>query len=283
MNQDADMSVCGAEDDGDITPPFVFTRTKAVTTDDFNTFKLEIRDMIRSLFSEQKQDTKNFATTLVEIKNSTSNVENAISLLSSQYQDLNNKLLQLEAECKEGNEQIFLLENKIETLQIAYRKQNFEIKNVPKKHSETKSDMLDMVLCLSSSIGCNLKREDVKDIYRIRGKKEQRNSSIVVETSSAIVKSDVLRLSKVFNTKTKEKLCAKHLGFHTSEDTPIFVCEQLTTKGARLYYLARDLAKSANYKFCWTAYGKVYVRKTETSPVVCIKSEAQVHQLLIKE
>ncbi|CAH2089623.1 unnamed protein product [Euphydryas editha] len=107
--------------------------------------------------------------------------------------------------------------------------------------------------------------------------------AIVVGTSSAMVKSDILRLSKAFNIKTKGKLCAKHLGFLTSEDTPIFICEQLTTKGARLYYLARDLAKSAQYKFCWTAYGKVYVRKTETSQVVCIKSEAQVHQLLIKE
>ncbi|CAH2083527.1 unnamed protein product [Euphydryas editha] len=277
------MSVCDVGDDGDVTPPFVFARSKAVTTDDFNVFKDEIRNMIRSLFSEQKQETKHFTTTLVEIKNLTSNVENAISLLSSQYQELNNKVLQLETKCKEGNEQIHLLEDRIETLQIAYRKPNFEIKNVPKKQSETKSDLVEMVLRLSSTIGCDLKREDVKDIYRVRGKKEQRNPSIVVETSSTMVKSDILRLSKVFNIKTKGKLCAKHLGFLTSEDTPIFICEQLTTKGARLYYLARDLAKSAQYKFCWTAYGKVYVRKTETSQVVCIKSEAQVHQLLIKE
>lgn len=283
MNQDTDMSVCDAGDDSDVTPPFVFARTKAITTDDFNAFKDEIRNMIRSLFSDQKKETKNFATTLVEIKNSTSNVENAISLLSSQYQELNNKVLQLEAKCKEGNEQIHLLEDKIEALQITHRKSNFEIKNVPRKQSETKSDLVDMVLRLSSTIGCNLKREDVKDIYRVRAKKEQQNPSIVVETSSAMVKSDFLRLSKVFNIKTKGKLCAKHLGLHTSEDTPIFICEQLTSKGARLFYLARDLAKSAQYKFCWTAYGKVYVRKTETSQVVCIKSEAQVHQLLLKE
>ncbi|CAH2084308.1 unnamed protein product [Euphydryas editha] len=112
----------------------------------------------------------------------------------------------------------------------------------PKKQSETKSDLVDMILRLSSTIGCDLKREERK-----------RNSSIVVETSSTM-----------------------YLGFLTSEDMPIFIGEQLTTKDAHLYYLARDLAKSAQYKFCWTVYGKVYVRKTETSQVVCIKSEAQV-------
>lgn len=140
-----------------------------------------------------------------------------------------------------------------------------------------------MVVRLSSTIGGNLQKNDIKDIYRVRGKKEQQNLPIVVETSSAVVKSDILRLSKAINVKTKGKLCAKHLGFRTSEDTPVFISEQLTAKGARLHYLARDLAKSAEYKLCWTAYSKVYVRKTETSQIICIKSEEQVHQLLLKK
>lgn len=140
-----------------------------------------------------------------------------------------------------------------------------------------------MVVRLSSTIGGSLQKNDIKDIYRVRGKKEQQNLPIVVETSSAVVKSDILRLSKAFNVKTKGKLCAKHLGFRTSEDTPVFISEQLTAKGARLHYLARDLAKSAEYKLCWTAYSKVYVRKTETSQIICIKSEEQVHQLLLKK
>ncbi|CAK1598136.1 unnamed protein product [Parnassius mnemosyne] len=86
--------------------------------------------------------------------------------------------------------------------------------------------------------------------------------------------------AKSFNIKHKCKLCAKHLGFKTQEDTPIFLSEHLTPKGARLHFLARDLAKSKNYKFCWTAYGKVYVRENENSPIIMIRNESQVHQLL---
>ncbi|CAH2093521.1 unnamed protein product [Euphydryas editha] len=57
----------------------------------------------------------------------------------------------------------------------------------------------------------------------------------------------------------------------------------LTAKGARLYFLARDLAKSQNYKFCWTSYGRIYVRKNENSPVIVIKNENHVNSLMQKE
>lgn len=290
MDRETNMSVCeiedgstAAQDETITTPPYVFARSKTVTTDDFKAFKDEIKNMIDTLITSQKQETKRNSTTLLEIKNSNSNIENHISILSQQYQELNNKILQLETKCKEGSENIHLLNDKIETLQIAYRKANFEMKNVPKKQNETKEDLVDMVVRFSSTIGGNLQKGDIKDIYRVRGKKEQQNSPIVVETSSALLKSEILRLSKAFNVKTKGKLCAKHLGFRTSEDTPVFISEQLTAKGARLHYLARDLAKSAEYKFCWTAFGKVYIRKSEASPIINIKSEEQIHQLLLKK
>ncbi|XP_060806129.1 uncharacterized protein LOC132903002 [Amyelois transitella] len=77
----------------------------------------------------------------------------------------------------------------------------------------------------------------------------------------------------------KNKLTAKHLGLHTKEDTPIFVTEHLTPKGSRLYFLARELVKSRRFKYCWTAYGKIYLRKDDTSPIILIKSEAQIQKL----
>ncbi|KAL4718573.1 hypothetical protein ACJJTC_002772, partial [Scirpophaga incertulas] len=82
-----------------------------------------------------------------------------------------------------------------------------------------------------------------------------------------------------FNVRNKSKLCAKHLGFRTDEDTPIFISEHLTRYASRLYFLARGLAKSKEYKYCWTAYGKIYVRKSDNSPIINITNEAQVQHL----
>ncbi|KAL0810240.1 hypothetical protein ABMA28_011021 [Loxostege sticticalis] len=281
------MSVCDADDSrvahcaGAVTPPnYVFARPKVVTTDDLNNFKEEIKNMIGSLWAAHKQETKDIAPTLMEIKQTNSNIESSIALLMGQNQELQNKIFLLESKSKEDREYISLLEERVESLQMGSRKSNFELKNVPRKNSETKDDLVQMALCLSTTIGGNLCRTDIKDMYRVRGKKDTQSPPIVVETSSTLVKNDVLKLCKAFNVKTKSKLCAKHLGFRTNEDTPIFVSEQLTARGSRLHFLARDLAKSKQYKFCWTAYGKIYVRKTDNSPILLIKSEAQVQQLM---
>lgn len=164
------------------------------------------------------------------------------------------------------------------------RKSSFEIKNVPKKSNENKDDLIEMVSTLSQSLDCNITKSDIKDIYRVRPKSNNNKSAtIVVETGSTLVKNDILKAAKSFNIKHKNKLCAKHLGYKTHEDTPVFLSEHLTPKAARLHFLARELAKSKTYKFCWTAYGKVYVRENEHSPIILIRNENQVHQLLTNQ
>lgn len=168
-------------------------------------------------------------------------------------------------------------------MQQDMRKSNFEIRNVPLRSNETKTDLVDMVLCLSKNIGCEMKKTDIKDVFRVRGKIESsKNTPIVVETSSTLLKNEVITMSKAFNLKHKTKLRAQHLGFRTSEDTPIFISNQLTAKGARLHFLARDLVKRKLFKYCWTAYGKVYLRKNDNSDVILIRNEAQIQDILKK-
>ena len=133
-----------------------------------------------------------------------------------------------------------------------------------------------MVTSLSNTIDCDLNAYDIRDIYRVCIKKGNvTNTPIGVETSLTLLKNKVVRLCKTFNIKHKNKHCAKHLGLRSFVDTPVFITE-LTTIASRLYFLARDLRKSKTYKYCWTAYGKVYVRKEDTSPIILIKNEAQV-------
>lgn len=286
MEHSADMSVCDLDDTAhttatDVTPPnYVFSRGKTITSDDFHNFKEEIKSMITTLWKAQQQEIISIPATLKEIQQSNLNIVNSISQLTAQNDALNKKILELEDRSKKERDQIILLEEKIENLQMGARKSNLEIKNVPRAPSETKEDLIQMVLSLSSTIGGTLNKADIKDIYRVRGKKkETSNTAIVVETASTLIKTDILKLCKAFNTTRANKLCAKHLGHRVAGDTPIFVSEQLTAKGARLHFLARDLVKAGKYKFCWTAYGRVYVRKSENSPIITIKTEAQVHQL----
>ncbi|KAL0841296.1 hypothetical protein ABMA28_015013 [Loxostege sticticalis] len=266
----------------DLTPTnFVSQRGKRKREDEFTSEFEEMKALIANVIASQEKEFKKNATILKEIQHTNHNIENSIAFLTAQNEDFRKKIESLEAQVKEDKSYITVLESKVEDMQKDRRKANFEIKNAPKKEKETKEDLIDMVVCLSKNIGCELSKNNITDIYRIRGKKNSaQNTPIIVETSSALLKNEVIKLSKAFNIKHKTKLCAKHLGHRTSEDTPIFISEHLTAKAARLYFLARDVVKMKSYKFCWTSYGKVYLRKDEMSPILLVNNESQIHQLL---
>lgn len=274
------------------TPPsFVSLRNKRKREDDDMSIELsqvkedikELKLLITSMKATQCGELKKIAPTLSDIQQTNRNIESSVAFLTAQNEEYKKKIEMLEEQTKEDRKYIVVLEDKIEDLQKATRKTSIEIKNVPKKNSETKDDLVEMTTCLAKNIGCEFNKTFIKDIYRVRGKKEGvRNSPIIVEMTSTLVKNDILKMSKAFNLKQKNKLCAKHLGFRTAEDTPIFVSENLTAKASRLHFLGRKLVKAKAYKFCWTAYGKVYLRKDETSPIILVRNELQVQQLLHK-
>lgn len=255
----------------------------SITKSQLRDFKDEITTLIKSLLLKQENELRLISPALKEIQNTNKNIENSIEFLAAQNDELQKKIDVLEGQRQEDRKYIAILEDKIEELQKGSRKANIELKNVPKADLENKEDMIGMVVSLSESIGCKIEKNDIKDIYRVRGRKDGKpNTPIIIETSSTLLKTEILSKCKIFNKSHSEKLCAKHLGLKSSGESAIFVSEQLTAKGARLHFLARDLAKTRAYKYCWTAYGKIYVRKDDNSPVIQINSEAQVQHLFQK-
>ncbi|XP_048487715.1 uncharacterized protein LOC125491003 [Plutella xylostella] len=127
----------------------------------------EIKEMIETFMDKQDQEFKKYAKTLKETQQTNANIEHSLAFLTEQNDVLKRKIESLEVQMKEDKKYISILEDKIENMQMDSRKSNFEIKSVPKKDMETKEDLIDMVLNLSANIGGQLKKEDIKDIYRV--------------------------------------------------------------------------------------------------------------------
>lgn len=275
-----------SETDVNTTPPnnYLSTRIKRKRDDDvandFSIFKEEMKNMISSMLASYFQEFKKNTDTLKEIQRTNRNIEDSVAFLAGQYEEFKNKIVSLEGQITEDRKYIVLLESKIEDLQRENRKANLEIKNVPKKTNETKGELVDMIIALAGNIECPMTKSDIKDIYRVRGKQDRpQNTPIVVEMSSTILKKDILKMSKAFNIRRKETISARHLGLRLQEDTSVYITEQLTPKAARLHFLARDLKKSGLYKYCWTDYGRVYVKKDDNSRAILISNEAQIEHL----
>ncbi|KOB69355.1 Zinc finger DNA binding protein [Operophtera brumata] len=241
--------------------------------------KNEMKDLISGLAETQNAQINTILTTLKEIHQTTNLVQTTITHLSEENLELKTKIEKLETQARKDKEQIILLENKVEGMQRTERKTNIEIKNVPLKGDENKKDLLLMVTKLYKYLDLKLERSDVKDIIKTRKPKTEK-STLIVELNSTFAKTDLLKAAKTHNYKNKNnKLSAWSLGLAADADTPIFISENLTPLSSRLYFLARDFKSANKYKYCWTSYGKVYLRMDENTPIITVLSEAQLLQL----
>lgn len=271
LNQQADHQQSSSGSD---TISFVNTRDKRKRSEkmltDLSDFKKELKDMLSSWMFQQDSER-------VQIRTSLKTIEDSLSFLSSQYEEMKKRMEELEGENKKSKEYIYILEDKIETLQKVQNKCSLEIKNVPKQNDESKSTLINMVCQLSSSLKVDVKSQDIKDVYRASSKGDKK--PIVVELTSYIQKSNLMQAVKRHNAQNKNnKLNTYQLGLKCNT-IPIFVSEHLTQKGNRLFYLARELSKTLKFKFCWTSLGEVFVRKDENSPIIKIISECQIKSL----
>lgn len=269
----------------DKTPPnYISVRPKNTKEDkllsEFNKFKEDMKELFSTFINTQKSELTTITSNLKDIQHTNSKIEMSVENLSRQNDEFQKKIQSLELQAKKDREYITLLEERLEDQQRRSQKNCIELKNVPRKDQEKRGDLINMVMCLSKNISVDLDIKDIKDIHRVQGKDKTKDTPIVVELGSTLLKTDILQKAKSYNRKNPTKIQAKHLGFTIKEDNPIFISEQLTAKGNRLYFLARDLAKTKNYKFCWTAFGRVFVKRNENSQAVIIKNEAQVHHLL---
>lgn len=249
---------------------------------EFESFKQEMRDLFTSITSAHETQLSKIATELKEIRSTNENMNSSFNLLTAQNEDFRRKIEGLELQVRKDREYIDILENKVEDLQRLNRKNCFEMKNVPRRQQESRSDLIDMVMSLTKTINLEIESRDIKDIFRQPGKKSEgpQNSPIIVDLGSSILRNELLTKVKHFNITNKQKLRAKHLGHKTNGEQPVFISEQLTQKNARLFFLARDLVKTRKYKYCWTSFGKVYLRQDDTSRIIQVINESQIHQLL---
>lgn len=239
----------------------------------------EFHDLFSKFATDQDKKINSILATLKDIQQTNKMIQTSITFLSEENIELKNKIAQLEIEAKRDKEQIVLLESKLEDNQRTDRKTNIEIRNVPLKGNETKKDLLEMIIHLTKTINIDITKQDVKDVIKIN-KKTKEKSTIVVEFTNTFAKTDVLKAAKAYNSKNKDsKLRALHLGLKTNHDIPIYISENLTLKASRLHFLARDLKISKNYKYCWTSYGKVYLRMDDNTPIITVTSEAQIQLL----
>lgn len=255
-------------------------RLKRKRESDFDSFMEEVRDMFSKFASEHKARLDNLESTLSEIKIQNEAINLSISTLSDKYDELQKELQSFRQERKEQNSYIKLLENKIETLERQSCAVKLEIRNIPKMQNENKQALCEAVKKIGNTLKLQLQNSDIKDVYRPFAKTDV-IKPIIVEFTSVLTKECILKnLKNLTLQEKKDRLNTSIFGLDSAQK-PIFISECLTAKGRRLFFLARDFANSYGYAYCWTSYGKIYLRQKEGTPHIRIQEEADLAKLKV--
>lgn len=212
------------------------------------------------------------------IKNTNNEIEKSISDVSARIEMVQSTISRLENERIQLSNQISNIEDKYELIVKNLNKTSIEVRNVPKVKGESKNDLYRYLLHLSDVLNTKVEYHHIRDIYRLPNKKQNENSSIIIELVNTHTKGNILDACKKFHKSGSSQLSASHLGLENN-NTRIFISEYLTSKGRRLLYLSKRLKADKGYSFCWTSGGNVYLRKADSLPAILIKNEDQLVKL----
>lgn len=254
--------------------------------DDFEIFKKEIKDMLCDWKKEQdatfhklSQDISEVKRQNLEIQRINIEMEKSLNFLSNEYEDIKRKLQTTETLCMEQQKIITTLSDRMEDFERQANSSQIEIRNIPHTMSESKENLKSTVCSLMNTINATVSNTDIYDTYRFSNK-ENNKKTVIVKLTTPLIKENIIKSFKNYNKNNSTSLNTSCLGYKDNVQK-IFISEMLSKKAKRLFFLARETAKSCNYSYCWTAHGRVFLRKTEGAPQVLVKSEQQLE--LIKK
>lgn len=188
-----------------------------------------------------------------------------------------NKIGNLEKAINTTRDSLADIEERSENLERFIRKTSIEIRGVPIMKKETKADLLAKTTHLLKTI--KMESNEIKDVYRLPYKASATTSTVIVEFTNVFAQETFLKRTKKYNAENKTcRLDSSHLGL-AGTSSPLYFSEHLTKKSKRLFFLARDFAATENYRFCWIANGRIFLRKEEGEKYILVKNESVFSQL----
>lgn len=155
---------------------------------------------------------------------------------------------------------------------------DIEISNLPEVKGE---NPIHTVTVLATKLGVDLENKDIIFAERVGRASESADQSggasrdrrLVVRLARRGLRDELLRSARLRRGATTQDM---------GLDAPpkrFYVNERLTRRNRNLFYLAREAARRAQWKYTWTKRGRIYARKADGQPAHSIKVEADVDRV----
>lgn len=266
----------------DLDPNITKRKRKFDQVDDLNVIMSEMKNLFTKFEKEQNDKYNALHASMIDIRELNASIKTSCEFVNGKYDDLLKEFNKLTSERKENLAYIQILEEKVENLERAQRSSCLELRNIPITLKETKEDLSKIVIDTGNSLNVSINTSDIRDVYRLNTKNEI-NKPIIVNFTTVITKEKVIKSIKSYNRTNKNNKFSTAKLYINGPDVPVYISEHLTSRAKRLFFLARDFSKTNGYSFCWTAHGKVFIRKKEGQTAHCINNESDLKSLKVED
>lgn len=212
---------------------------------------------------------------LASVKETVQEIERKVQRMSDRYDEAMKKLTVQEAEMTEiktrvkkleetspANEEINKLKQDLNNLEQYGRLNNIEVHGILVSEHE---DLMEKLTCVADKLQVTrLKKEDVEAVHRVPSRKGK-TPPIMIRFLNRSTRDEWL--------KNKKKL--------RSEDSNdnIYLQENLTEINKKLFFEAREKAKSLGYRYTWHRGGCTYLRKQDGDRAIRIKTHSDIDKI----
>lgn len=214
-----------------------------------------------------------------ELKNEVSELKKSCQFASAKLDDYEVKFAKVDSKISEiSNMQVVVtstqsavagLKDQIEAMEQWSRLSNVEIRGVPFKKDENLFSVIDSI---GKATGFQIQRSQLNYVSRVPT--FSKDKSIVASFINRYVKENFIASARTF-----KELKASDIGFGNSVQR-VFVNDHLTPASKQLLTKAKQKASELGYSYKWVKYGKVHIRKNDTSPVIIIGKDSDLNKIV---
>ena len=255
-------------------------RTRSTSVNDNaeekGTSSLNINELVAEAVNlwktEYLNEIKTLKEELAEVKESHDFISQQFEKLKCEYNNLVKISKTQEVEIKnikshstELEESGKIEQDKVDSLEQYGRRNNLEIVGVPYKEGEN-TNKIAMEVC--KLIHVDITQDRISASHRLQTNKRtnEKITSIIVTFISRDVRNKVFSNRKLIRSADMKK-------FFINGIENLYVNENLTKFRKKLFWSAKQKAKSNGFRFYWTANGNVFVRRSEESTPILIRNE----------
>lgn len=220
-------------------------------------------------------DNINIKKSLSEVGTRLSEVEKSLDFASERQDSLETRTSELEGKASRTSAiptEISNLQYKISVMEQQARQCNIEISNLPERKGE---NLINLVQCLSNEIKSPVQPSDIVAIHRVphADSKNAHPKNIIVKLTSRLLRDNFISAYRTTKGVDSARLSV------SGSPHKIYVNEHLTLSNKQLFRQSREAANKQNYKYVWIKHGITLARKSDTSPVIAIRTSEDIAKI----